>query len=188
MLQQKSESSSVRSCVGICCGVSFISKGINFYFTSLFRASIVSSQSVSNCQDNRGVTEVWSVRKQKHSSPGGSLTLKTPHSPASASHISQLKWYHSNRSQYVSKQQHFSSMQEMISEQQTLYTDKCKCLVFPPTVLVSNRKLSHRLKALFGHQGCDFSGVLQIFWPEKVTPVINSDPLKNNSSCSQWRW
>lgn len=76
-----------------------------------------------------------------------------PHNPASASHISQLKWYPSNRSQYVSKQQHFSSMQEIISEQQTLYTEKhvnvssFLSLSWPP---------SHRLIALFGHRDVIF--------------------------------
>lgn len=50
--------------------------------------------------------------------------LRNPHNPASASHINQLKWYPSNRSQYVSKQHHFSSMQETISEQQTSYTQR----------------------------------------------------------------
>lgn len=47
-----------------------------------------------------------------------------PHNPALASHISQLKLYPSNHSQYVSKQQHFSSMQEIIFQQQALYTGK----------------------------------------------------------------
>lgn len=93
----------------------FISGVLPLSQTRLIAAGL--SLSLSLCWDNRGrMRRETSASRLPH-------YLWNPYNPATASHIYQLKWYPSNNSQYVSRQQHFSHMQ-IISEQQSCYRGK----------------------------------------------------------------
>lgn len=63
--------------------------------------------------------------------PSCLATSKKPHQLPGASHISQLKRYHSNRTQYVSKQQHLGSTQYSISRQRALRPGRAAHPVHP---------------------------------------------------------